>query len=501
LGNTLSVGGAGSILDSYFTNISGFGTLELEGDNILVLGSQASLAGFTRVNVKDGDNSFTISSGGPSGVTLDASSGTGDNRFTFDSVNQFSTSRVLGSDGDDTLAFANQGVIADTLIGRAEGIEVLQLSGTSEVTLGTYAAAAGVVMVNGGTGRTIFTQDSLSTKSYYLDGSADLENGNRFMIAKAGQVANDTLLGGSGIDTLRVETGSIVDSSFANVRAVEVLQLTGSGSVVLGNNADLSGLFSVVGGMGQNQFTHALASDLSYFLDGSLGSNNLFSVADALHASIDTFVGGVGTDTVKIGEDVIDDSAFLNHRFVEVLQLSGTSDVTLGSAAASAGISTVYGGSGATSFDASTMTGSLVIDAGAGSGASFLKAGSGADNITGGSGADTLTGWASDANTATDTLFGGAGADLFVLGDEAGNGYGDGASKAIISDFAGGTDYLQLHDYGTGASSYRVDASAGSGFTHQLFDTNSGSDVLLANINYTGSDAAGDLLGSKALFA
>jgi hypothetical protein len=46
-----------------------------------------------------------------------------------------------------------------------------------------------------------------------------------------------------------------------------------------------------------------------------------------------------------------------------------------------------------------------------------------------------------------------------------------------------------------------VDALAGSGYTHQLFDTNSGSDVLLANINYSGSDASGDLLGSKALFA
>jgi hypothetical protein len=47
-----------------------------------------------------------------------------------------------------------------------------------------------------------------------------------------------------------------------------------------------------------------------------------------------------------------------------------------------------------------------------------------------------------------------------------------------------------------------VDANAGSGYTHQIFDTNSGSDVLLANINYSGSEASasGDLLGAKAIF-
>jgi hypothetical protein len=46
-----------------------------------------------------------------------------------------------------------------------------------------------------------------------------------------------------------------------------------------------------------------------------------------------------------------------------------------------------------------------------------------------------------------------------------------------------------------------VDANGGSGYTHQLFDISGGGNVLLANINYSGSDAAGDLLGSKALFA
>ena len=87
----------------------------------------------------------------------------------------------------------------------------------------------------------------------------------------------------------------------------------------------------------------------------------------------------------------------------------------------------------------------------------------------------------------------------------AANAYGSGGSKALLSDFTGGTDALQLHDYGSGASDYSlVSGSWGSGATaynEQLFDVHGGGSTLLANINYSGSNASGDLLGAKAIFA
>jgi hypothetical protein len=791
LGNTLSVNGDGNIFDSYFTNQERLQTVLLSGNNSIELGAEAAEAEVSRVIVEDGDNSFTVTADGPLGVTLDASAGDGNNSFAFDSADQLDAARIYGADGTDTLSFANEALIADTLFARADSIEVLQLSGASDVILGTYADSTGIETVIGGSGGTTFTQDALSSNAYYLDGSVDSENGNLFVMASAAQVGENTLIGGDGFDTLQVGEDVIDDESLTNTTRVEILQLTGSSSVELGSYADQSGLLTVVGGSGSSTFTHGSGSETSYYLDGSDGASNLFSAADNVLSSIDTFVGGNGIDTLQIGEDVIDDSAFANHSSIEVLQLtgssevtlggaadnlgiatvvggigsntithavenstslyidgseaasnlfvvgdlisfsqdtilggtgldtvqlgedviddaafvnhrdldvvqltgssditlgeqadfagittvmggtgnsgftqqamnyaslyldgsesttnlftlndggqltantllggngsdtlqiattetildtdfintssvevlrltgssevtlgekadsagiatviggtgsstithadknygallldgsngasnlfvingeaeltldtiiggvgtdtlqlatgasidnttianvslievlalSGTSDVTLGSAASAAGISTIYGGSGATSLDASAMTGSLVIDASAGSGASFLLAGSGADNITGGTGDDTLQGWATTGNSASDTIYGGSGADLFVLGDASGNGYGTGESKALISDFTGGTDYLQLRDYGTGASSYSVQANAGSGYTHQLFDINGGGNVLLANINYSGSDAMGDLLGSKALFA
>jgi Ca2+-binding RTX toxin-like protein len=808
LGNTLSVKGDGNIYNSYFDNHQRLQTVLLAGDNSMELGSAADAAGVSKVIVEDGDNNFTVLADGPSGVTLDASAGDGNNSFAFENADQLLTARVYGSDGEDTLSFVDEAAIGDTLFARVDSIEVLELGGASDVTLGTIADSAGLSTVIGGSGGTTFTQDSLSSNSYYLDGSASTEEGNTFVIGSAAQVAENTLIGGDGVDTLQVGEDAIEDadigSAFANIFSVEVLQLTGSSSVVLGANADNSGLQTVVGGSGNNIFTHTSSSESSYYFDGADGISNLFSVADAVLSSNDTFVGGKGVDTLQIGEDVIDDTAFVNHesievlqltgssevtlgesaddagivtviggagsntitqnvgyvssfhldgsegtsnlfvisdttsftqgtilggigidtvqvgedvigdaaftnhrdldviqltgtsditvgekadlagistviggegsstfthleknygilldsrfffdgsgstnnlfvlndasqlatdtllgaeedtlsgasgidtlqiatadtildtdftnassvevlrltgssnvtigekadftgittviggtgsstithadknynalrldgsngsanlfviqdeaalgldtiiggsgndtlrlatgvRFedtllgnvsdVEVLQLSGLSDVELGAEAARSGISTITGGSGATSLDATAMTGSLVIDASAGSGTSFLLAGSGADTITGGSGADTLQGWATIGNGASDTLFGGTGADLFILGNATANAYGTSGSKALISDFTGGSDYLQLKDYGSGASSYRVDASAGAGYTHQLFDVSSGSDVLLANINYSGANDQEDLLGTKAIFA
>ena len=795
-GNTLSVGGSGTIEDNLFANDERLQTLLLAGDNTLILGANADAAGITKVIVEDGDNSFTVTADGPAGVTLDASAGTGDNSFAFDSADQLVTARIYGADGIDTLSFANEASISDTLFARADGIEVLSLSGATDVTLGTYADTMELSTVIGGSGGTTFTQDALSSNAYYLDGSADLQNGNLFVMANAAQVADDTIVGGEGIDTLHLSAEDSLDdadlgSVFANISKVEVLDLTGSSSVVLGAYADQSSIMTVSGGQGDNVFTQTSSSEAPYYLFGGDAKSNLFAVDNALQASVDTFEGGLGKDTMQVGEDAIDDSAFINHTSVEVLQLTGSSevllgqaadnagiatviggtgdttltqsdanasaiymdgsdaksnlivlndamqltsdtllggngldslqigedvivdtaftnhsslefiqltgsseinlgekadyagistviggvgatsfiqleknytalyldgsdsstnsftindryplssdtllggegidtlqiatadsifdtdlahvnsvevlqltgssdvtlgekadyagiatviggagsstithadknynalyldasngvrnlfvindesqlaldtiiggtgndtlqvatgarfddtalanvsltevlqlagssDVTLASAAGTAGISSIYGGSGATSLDASAMTRSLLIDASAGSGSSLLQAGSGADHVTGGSGADTLQGWSTTGNSASDTLFGGAGADLFVLGNAAANAYGSGGSNALLSDFTGGTDALQLHDYGTGATSYRVDANAGSGYTHQLFDTNSGSDVLLANINYVGSDASGDLLGAKAIFA
>ena len=502
------VGGAGTdtlqigedaIDDSAFANHGSIEVLQLSGSSEVTLGGSADSAGISTVIGGTGSNTITQTVENATSLYLDGSDAS-NNLFVIGDLTSFSQDTILGSVGTDTVQLGED-VIGDEAFTNHRDLDILQLTGSSDITLGEKADYAGIATVIGGAANSSFTQLEKNYASLYLDGSASATN--IFTLNDGGQLAANTLLGGDGTDTLQIATAeTVLDSDFTNHSSIEVLRLTGSSEVTLGEKADFAGIATVIGGTGSSTITHADKNYNALLLDGSNGASNLFVINDETALALDTIIGGSGADTLQLATGVsFDNTALANVSLVEVLQLSGTSDVTLASAAASSGISTVYGGSGATSLDASAMSGSLVIDASAGSAASFLLAGSGADNITGGGGADTLQGWATSGNTASDTLFGGSGADLFVLGNASGNGYGNGSSNALISDFTGGTDYLQLKDYGSGAADYRVEANSGSGYTHQLFDLNGGGNVLLANINYTGSDATADLLGSKALFA
>ena len=507
LGNTLAVNTAADITDAYFANDLLLGTLSLAGDSSVVLGSNADNAGVKAVMVSDGSNSFTLMTDAPQSILIDAT-GSDSNLFALANAAQITSDTLRGGSGVDTLTLASAGSITDSLFKNIKSVEVLELTASTDVTLGgVYSDAAGIASVIGGGGSSTFTQDALSSSSFYLDGSAGTDN--LFNIGNAGQAAGDTILGGSGLDTLAIATAdSISDSAFVHVYSVAVLQLTGSSDVTLGTKADASSIMSVVGGTGSSTFTQGALSESSYYLDGSKGSSNLFVVDNAIQAAIDTFVGGAGSDTLKIATaDSIEDSAFTNMSSVEALVVTGSSDVTLGSASYNAGITSVISGFGATSIDASALMRSIFLNASNSSGNSQLLGGSSADTLTGGSGADTLQAWSSTGNTASDTSTGGTGADLFVLGNAAANAYGNGNSGnvALITDFTGGTDSLQLHQYGTGASDYSlVSGSWGSGATaynERLYDVHGGGSILLANINYDGSDPLGDLLGAKALFA
>jgi Ca2+-binding RTX toxin-like protein len=263
---------------------------------------------------------------------------------------------------------------------------------------------------------------------------------------------------------------------------VEVLQLTGSSDVTLGHAADLTGITGVIGGTGSSTLTEGADFYSGVTLDGSNGSSNLFVVAGSTWVADDTIIGGSGNDTLQITSgDQIADTLFGNISGVEILSLSGANDVTLGSAAQTAGITSVIAGSGSTSVDASSLTGGLTIDLSNAVASSQATGGSGADTIIGSSSADTLAG---------DTLTGGAGADTFVLG----------AKLSTITDFDATADILSLRNLGGTVADYTFSGIGGEGYTDQLFrnDTLGGS-TLVANVNVVSGNSS-DILG-HALFA
>ncbi|NCQ68780.1 MAG: calcium-binding protein [Microcystis aeruginosa W13-15] len=90
-----------------------------------------------------------------------------------------------------------------------------------------------------------------------------------------------------------------------------------------------------------------------------------------------------------------------------------------------------------------------------------LLGGSGSDYLSGGGDDDRLTGSTSRSFNSNeyDTLVGGSGWDIFVLGSSAGNYY-QGSGYALITDYNGANDYIQIKN--TGSLSLSWQSWAGS---------------------------------------
>jgi hypothetical protein len=115
---------------------------------------------------------------------------------------------------------------------------------------------------------------------------------------------NDTLDGGSGIDTLNIRVAATLhDGSFANVSGFEVLSLTGSSSAYLGSLAAAAGITSIFGGSGNNTIT--------------LGSGDTLGLT----------VSDAGGDIINVGSPVSlsADSRFLSSGAADTLIVDGTS--------------------------------------------------------------------------------------------------------------------------------------------------------------------------------
>ena len=140
---------------------------------------------------------------------------------------------------------------------------------------------------------------------------------------------------------------------------------------------------------------------------GGIGSYNSSQWTLAFEALPgDTIVGGGGNDTLTIGvAATLNDGSFANVSGFEALSLSGSSSVYLGSLAAAAGITSVYGGS---ANDSITQGSGDTM-------ASYINAGSGNDLVTVDFGGASSNGFPSQTLTASQALsdlgfnYGGAG--------------------------------------------------------------------------------------------
>lgn len=244
------------------------------------------------------------------------------------------------------------------------------------------------------------------------------------------------------------------------------------------------------------QYDYTLSSDFNILvLDGSVALNGLRGNGNSGN---NTITGSIYSDTLNGngGEDRLVGLIGNDYYIVD-----STGDVVV--EVASAGIDTIE--SRLLTYTLGNNFESLVLGSGAASGVgnslnntlagntenNYLSGAAGRDSLFGGDGNDTLLGAlaiSTGGRGEIDTLTGGAGNDIFILGTKAGYLYNDSNTKllgitdyAYITDFLSGSDKLQLS--GT-AANYRLGAHTVSGLTaHQgLFRELGITDELIAII-------------------
>lgn len=316
--------------------------------NVLAIGNTA-----TTVTGGAGNDTFSFGSG-----FFDASTGTGKDV-------------IDGGAGTDTIA-ANTATVTDAKFARVSNVEVLQLSGTGSITLGTG-----------------------------LDGTGAVNAGIRTISDSTGAADAVSITIGSGYAGASVTvnlngTGDTVISSGA----------TGSTVTINADVSDVNGL-TITGGTGSTETLRLMEDGGTGTLGAGVANLNSISVLAGTGVNADAGVTLVSNATVASGQTLtIDASALTSEDSALSLTINGA---TAGSKYS------VVGGAGADTIVLSTGTGvnDTVV---AGAGDDDITGGQGSDNIDAGDGDDIVRITAAASLTSADTIVGGAGDDTLVLG-------------------------------------------------------------------------------------
>lgn len=313
--------------------------------------------------------------------------------FTNATVNGFETLNVAVAGGVATAIASDAAAGADHIsFTAATNLKSLVVTGGYDVgiNLASNATALTTLDVSGTAGAGIILGSNASTLTVTGSANTDfvtvgaglvnvnLGAGNDTVTGTAAQIANDTLNGGGGTDTLSLNlVGTLSDSTFAHVSSFDALTVTDTSANI------------VSGGFFNNAFAGGATVTAT-----SLTSASTFDFSTYNAALTETITASAGSVVVK----------------------GGTAANTISLSGSATGVtSSITGGSADDS-----ITG--------GSGNDIITGGAGADTINGGSGADTITGGA-----GADVLTGGAGADTFVVTAQT-----TAAGIDYITDFVGG---------------------------------------------------------------
>jgi Ca2+-binding RTX toxin-like protein len=320
--------------------------------------------------------------------------------------------------------------------------------------------------------------------SLAIDGGS---GGNTFTVVDT--VVNTTLLAGTGNDTVLVQ---------GSTRPLTVDPQAGTNAVTLGNAGNLTPLFGVVvvatSGGGNTTLTvddsaDAASRNLSVSTAAVLGLP-LKGIAYSNLAQLDVLLGP-GSNTVDVssfagsgslsgaGGNTVTAASNANFTLTDtqLVRTGGGSSMTLALSGFTG--ARLTGGVGDNVLDASTFTGSVTLQGGAGDdtlygglGDDSLDGGSGDNLEVGGMGNDTLT-----CGTGDSTLYGGSGND--VLRGGPGNDSLLGGSGNDTLTGGGGTNFL---DGGSGTNEVLESADTSFTLTSSLLNGGAALTDTLTNI-------------------
>jgi Ca2+-binding RTX toxin-like protein len=452
-GATIDFGG-GQYTDATFMVLGGKGadTVDLSGVTsghvgVLAGAGKDTLTGSARADdflfAKAGDLDAGDKIDGGAGhdrVILAAGSYTSDLFKGFKNIEEVD---VLGGDGQpgSTITLKNDffaNAVADPNHAGAKLIEIALLTGNAPGTVDASAVTGSLNNVD------ITVSGGVQT----LIGGA----GNDTFRIAVSDAADDTVIGGSGLDSLVLNNttgGSQVfgASELAGVSGVERLVLDGNSSgavkLELGAAATPAGITTV----DASAFAQHFSLDMTGY-DGpgltilanssgvrtiSLGAGDntlIFYSAGQIDTNNDVIHGGADTDTLVFrGPTSITDITFSQIYDFDVLQVRGAgASVTLGVLAA---LNPQF-----KEVDASQAAGGVTVDLSAYTFSTTVLGSSYGDTITGGAEAEVIHG-----GLGADQIAGGGGADVFVYNTAADSRLEAGGGTArmdVISDFQSG---------------------------------------------------------------
>jgi Ca2+-binding RTX toxin-like protein len=358
---------------------------------------------------------------------------------------------LVGGDGNDFYIVDNVGDVATELNGVSSGTDSVLSN------IGYYALGNHIEYLTLGTGAVTGAGNSLdntlvgNTGPYnslfggagddWLDGSSQISGKNTLN----GGTGSDTMIGSAQKDWFVIDHGgdSIVGGGGTDGIISELDGYTlqvGFNALALGNGATVGS-----GNSGDNSLT---GNSLNNTLNGGDGA--------------DTLMGGIGIDYYYINssDDVVIELAGYG---TDTIEVSGITSYTL-----AANTEKLVLGAGAVNGTGTSLNNTLTGNTDSNS----LFGAAGNDSLFGSDGADTLVGTNASVRNEIDTLTGGSGADLFILGNSSGIFYNDAYNSqtgttdyALITDFNSGEDSLQLK-----SGTYYFGAASG-GYQSLFYDT------------------------------